>query len=98
MNDHDTPVACCITMVLHKDKEGLTLSKAFESLKFYREAFPRGSNGNSNTRKPAAMNIAPEIQIGMDVVISAYNAMMGACIFGTSAPFTSEIRPSELAP
>lgn len=54
---------------------------------------PRDSNGNSNTRKPETTYIAPEIHIGIEVVISAYNAMMGACVFGTSAPFTSEIHP-----
>ena len=66
-------------------------------LEFYRDAFPRGSKGKSSEIRPAATNIVPEIHIGTDVVIFAYNAMMGACISGISLLLAFVIHP-ELAP
>ena len=88
---HDTLRYNC-----HKDKSALAKAR-LERLKLYREAFPCGSKGKSSAVRPAAINSVPEIHIGADVVIFAYNAMMGACVSGISLLFAFEIY-FELAP
>ena len=50
----------------------------YEGMKVYNDALPRGSNGNSKAISPDKRNSAPDIQIGTEVVKSAYNAIIGA--------------------
>jgi len=47
---------------------------------YYSEAFPRGSNGNSNAMNPESKNRAPETYMGTDVAKLAYSAIIGAII------------------
>jgi len=51
---------------------------SIQGFQIYKDALPRLSNGISKAINPASKKMAPEIQIGTDVVKSAYSAMIGA--------------------